>query len=467
MELGSTARLSTVDAQGRRLWVYPADVAGKYRSRRNWMSGALLVFFIALPWFRVDGHQALLLDVWNGRFSIFGIRFWSHDAPMLLFVLGGAAVLLALVTVIWGRVWCGWACPQTVFVDSVFRKVERWIEGDSVTRRRLDAAPVSLDRVIKKAFKWSLFTLISVILSHSFLAYFIGTEALAQMMAQPPSRSLGSFLAMAAISAAVLFDFGWLREQFCTLICPYGRFQSVAMDDRSLAVAYDVARGEPRRGASSVSDVTGDCIDCRRCVQVCPTGIDIRNGLQLECVACTACADACDAVMSKLGKPQGLIRYTAGWGRGKGGYSKPIAYSVVFALFAAALVWTISQREPVQLTLIRSIGAPYEEVVRPELEKEVVNHFRLDLLNQSFEPVHLRTAAEGDPGLAGVQVVSANLPVDLAPGERRRVDVFIRFPLSRIQDGRGKIHIPMILSSKSWKEPLSKLQEVPLVGPLR
>lgn len=467
MQNGSTTQLSTVDSEGRRLWVYPADVSGKYRTRRNWISGMLLVLFLTLPWLRVDGHQALLLDIWNGRFSVFGIRFWSHDAPMLLFVFGGAAVLLAFVTSVWGRVWCGWACPQTVFVDSVFRKIERQIEGDGVMRRRLDAAPLSADKFLKKTMKWFCFLLISIILSHSFLAYFIGTDALAQMIAHSPSRNLGSFLSMAGITAAVLFDFGWLREQFCTLLCPYGRFQSVLMDEKSFAITYDKTRGEPRRGEVSPGKAMGDCISCQRCVQVCPTGIDIRDGLQLECVACTACADACDAVMTKIGKPTGLIGYSSGWGKGKGSYSKAAGYFAVMVIVVAALTWTIIHRAPLEITLIRSVGAPFEEVIRTNLEKEVVNHFRLDLLNQSFETVRLELGPDAQLESKGIQIVSAHLPADLAPGEARKVDVFIRFPLSSIQDGRGTIQLKTIASSKAWKQALIQPQEVPLVGPLR
>ncbi len=443
---GSTSRLTTVDAEGRRLWVYPSDVSGRYRTRRNWTSAGLLLFFLALPWLRIGGHQALLLDFASGRFSIFGLRFWSHDAPMLLFVLGGAAVTLAFVTSVWGRVWCGWACPQTVFVDSVFRRIERWIEGNSLVRKRRDAGPMTGEKLFKKTLKWSCYVAISLVLSHSFLAYFIGTEALARMMAHPPTANPGSFLAMAGITAAVLFDFGWLREQFCTLICPYGRFQSVLMDERSLAIVYDKTRP--------------DCIDCGRCVQVCPTGIDIRNGLQLECVACTACADACDAVMTKIKKPTGLVRYASGWGGKRlGNYARPAGWFAALLLLTSALAFTMSRREPVEMTLIRAVGSPFQEVVRQDQTREIVNHFHLDLLNQSFEPARLETIteADSDPSLPKIQIVSAALPLELAPGEARRVDLFIRFPLSRLEGGRAKIRLAL----------LTKIQEVPLVGPLR
>ncbi len=430
---------------------------------RNWISAGLLVFFLILPWVRLDGHQALLLDIWNGRFSIFGIRFWSHDAPMLLFVLGGLSVLLAFVTSVWGRVWCGWACPQTVFVDSVFRRIERWIEGDAVTRRRLDASPFNLQKALKKTVKWFSYSLIALVLSHSFLAYFIGTDALGQMMSRSPAQNLGSFGAMALIAGAVLFDFGWFREQFCTLVCPYGRFQSVLMDERSLAIIYDTERGEPRRGTALLGKNSGDCISCEKCVHVCPTGIDIRKGLQMECVACTACADACDSVMKKIGKPPGLIRYSS---RG-GNYVRPAAYLAVLGILGVALVWTLTHREPVEITLIRSIGAPYQEVVKAGVEKEVVNYFKLDLLNQGFDPVRVEVKGELESHSNGVQIVASSLPLELAPGEFRRIDLFVRFPISKISEGRGIFLASTLLSSKNWKASLLKTQEVPLVGPLR
>lgn len=464
---GGTSRLSTVDPEGRRLWIYPADVSGPYRTARNWVSGFLLILFLMLPWVRLKDHQAFLLDITHGRFTLFGIQFWSHDAPMLLFVFGGAAVLLAFVTSVWGRVWCGWTCPQTVFVDSVFRRIERWVEGDAVTRKRRDEGTLTEDKFFRKLLKWGLFIGVSLILSHSFLAYFIGTDALARMMAHSPRENLGSFVAMSLISAVVLFDFGWLREQFCTLLCPYGRFQSVLMDECSLAIAYDRARGEPRRGEAWAGKLAGDCISCNRCVHVCPTGIDIRNGLQLECVACTACADACDVVMAKVGKPPGLIRYSSGMNGQRRTYAKPIAYFTVLVILVTSLGWTVSHRQAIEMTLVRTIGAPYEEVIRPGLMKEVVNHFKLDLLNQSFDPIRVEIETQDSIVVNDVQFVSAGLPAELPPGGSLRIDLFVRFPFSKLAEGRTRANLVTRVSSPHWKTTASRTQEVPLVGPLR
>lgn len=303
-------RLATTDEKGKRVYLYPDDIKqGHYRNLRVKLRAFLVIFFLFLPWIKIQGHQAVLLDIPHRRFAILGLTFWAHDAPIFLFVLGILAFGIFLVTALLGRIWCGWACPQTVFIDGVFRRIERWIEGDSVERRKLDDGPWNENKVFKKILKWFLFLLVSLVITHSFLAYFVGTDELLVMIRRPPLENITSFLVMAASTAVILFDFGWFREQFCVIVCPYGRFQSVLMDDDSWAVMYDEKRGEPRRGRVPEGKSEGDCVNCYRCVQVCPTGIDIRRGLQLECIACTACIDACDEVMDRLGKEQGLIRY--------------------------------------------------------------------------------------------------------------------------------------------------------------
>lgn len=456
--------ITTGDARGKRLWVYPADVYGRFRSLRNLTNGALIIIFLVLPWIKIHGHPILLLDFVRGRFSVFGLNFWSHDAPKFFFVLAGAAIALAFVTAVWGRFWCGWACPQTVFVDGVFRRIERWIEGDAVRRRQLDQSPITEDKILKKGSKWLLFVLLSVFLSHSFLAYFIGADALAQMMRQSPSANPGSFAAMAFISVLVLFDFGWFREQFCSLVCPYGRFQSVLMDEQSLAVFYDQSRGEPRKGINvgldSAGGRAGDCINCRRCVNVCPTGIDIRNGLQLECIACTACIDACDAVMDKIGKPRGLIRYSSKRNLRQIVTSRPGAYLASLIALAAGLSLTVAHRDPVAISLVRAIGEPYQQ-----LGDEIVNHFRVELQNQRFESVHV--SVRGDAADGGVQLVSAAGSLDIAPGQAKMIDFFIRFPIAKLKFGHAKTSIEAEQLAEGTSIPFVTRIEVPLVGPNR
>jgi len=454
-------RLTTVDEQGRRLYVYPADVKGKWRSRRSIVSTVLMVFFLVLPWVRINGRQALLLDIPHRQFTIFGLTFWAHDAPMLLFVFGGAAVTLFLVTALWGRVWCGWACPQTVFVDAVFRRIERLVEGDGLTRRRLDAAPWSTGKALKKSTKWLLFAAVSLLISHSFLAFFVGTEPLSQMVRSNPADNPVPFLVMFLVTSAVLFDFGWFREQFCTLVCPYGRFQAVLMDKTSLAVTYVAARGEPRRGTAAPGAVSGDCVSCNRCVQVCPTGIDIRRGVQMECVACTACMDACDEVMHRVHKPQGLIRYQAEDPSSSRWTPRAFGYLGVLTVLCGGLIWSVATRKDLSVWFVRAVAAPYQEIPGTSGRMDILNHYKADVKNQSFEDRAVRFEIAPEFQARGVMLTVSNLPAKIKAGGSARSDLFIRFPKDFIEMGRGKLPIQI------HHEGQSLVQEVSLVGPLR
>jgi cytochrome c oxidase accessory protein FixG len=436
-------RLSTTDETGKRVYLYPADVKGRYRTARSWVSVVLIVVFLVLPWVRIGGNPAVLLDLPNRRFSILGVMFWAHDAPMLFFVAAGAIMCLAFVTAVWGRAWCGWACPQTVFVDSVFRRIERAIEGEALKRKRRDQGPWSSEKVMLKSAKWAVFTLVSLMIGHSFLAYFVGTERLAVMMASSPAKSPESFLVMAVVSGGVLFDFGWFREQFCTVLCPYGRFQSVLMDERSLVVAYD--------------DKRPDCIDCFKCVAACPTGIDIRRGpQQLECIACTACIDACDDVMRRVRKPEGLIRYL------KPTLLRPrtLIYLGLILALMAGLVATVRGRTGITADFVRAIGAPYEEATGPAGVPLVINHFKLDLRNQAFETMQPSIELPAELKERGAELVMAAQPSRLPAGETLRLDLFVRFPRALLHDGKGVIPIRVSGAEESIT------QEVKLVGPL-
>jgi cytochrome c oxidase accessory protein FixG len=460
-------RLATADEQGRRVWLYPADVKGRYRKRRSVLSALLVIVFLVLPWIRMGGHQAVLLDIPQRRFAIFGITFWAHDAPMLLFVAGGAVLMLAFVTAVWGRIWCGWACPQTVFIDSVFRRIERWIEGDAVARRRLDEAESSFDKTMKKTAKWTLFTIVSLIISHSFLAYFVGTKVLGEMMASSPSQNPASFLVMMFVTAVLLFDFGWFREQFCTIVCPYGRFQSVLMDDRSTAIVYDTKRGEPRRGLAQAGAPTGDCVNCYRCVQVCPTGIDIRRGVQLECIACTACMDACDEVMTRLKKPQGLIRYGSiaqVQGQKEGHGFRPWFYGALVAGCVAGLAITVKTRTAVSVGLIRAIESPYQVIAGDLGAQEVINHYKLELRNQSFDDEAVEVRVPEIYRKNGVSIVVSNHASTLAGGASERADLFIRFPKKLLTFGKAQILLDFAAKSTEHEEPVLT-KEVRIVGP--
>lgn len=459
-------RLTTSDSEGRRIYLYPSDVKGKYRRLRVNVHAVLIFVFLVLPWVKIGGAPLLLLDVPHRRFSLFGYMFWAHETPLLVFLVIGGALTLGLVTAIFGRIWCGWACPQTVFIDGVFRRIERIIEGDGFTRKRLDQEPWTGMWLLKKSVKWMIFTLVSLVIGHSFLAYFVGTDALAQMIQSSPLKNPGSFILMAGVTAAVLFDFGWFREQFCTVLCPYGRFQSILMDERSLVIAYDEKRGEPRRRVENKTLNTGDCVNCSRCVQVCPTGIDIRNGLQMECIACTACIDACDEVMTRVKKPKGLIRYTsqASPDSEKNSVLRPrvILYSLFLGLVIVGLVVTLVVRDIVQVQIVRSHDAPYQEIILSTSLPEILNRFKIDVKNVGSNQVKVSL----EPEDVDVKILVANGPLVISPGAKVSSDVFIHFPKSKLNLGHFKAKIK-ILIFEDGKNTSSRIEEVPLVGPYR
>ncbi|MCB0363621.1 MAG: cytochrome c oxidase accessory protein CcoG, partial [Bdellovibrionales bacterium] len=360
-------RLASLTSDGRRSYIYPAEVRGFFQRYRQIVQALLMVIFLVLPWISINGQQALLFNIPQRHFSIFGLTFMAHDTPLFFFVLALLTLGLAFVTSLWGRVWCGWTCPQTVFIESIFRRIERWIEGQHLAQRKLNEQPLNFTKLWKKSLKWFIFALASLVIAHSFLAYFVGTNELFHMVRQPPTENWTSFLIMSFISLLILFDFGWFREQFCIIACPYGRFQSVLMDQHTINICYDEKRGEPRKGLELGSNQSpGDCVNCYRCVQVCPTGVDIRRGVQLECIACTACIDACDEIMTKVKKPKGLIRYTSESALAGVPHKmfrfRNFVYLFLILIVASGLVFATARRNPIQITLLRAKDIPYRVV---------------------------------------------------------------------------------------------------------
>jgi cytochrome c oxidase accessory protein FixG len=306
------------------------------------------------------------------------------------------------------------------------------------------------------------------VISHSFLAYFVGTQKLAQMIASSPSENPVSFLIMAFVTGLILFDFGWFREQFCTIVCPYGRFQSVLMDDRSTAVIYDSRRGEPRRGVAAPDGPVGDCVNCYKCVQVCPTGIDIRRGAQqLECIACTACMDVCDDVMSRLKKPQGLIRYGSVaeiQGKSTARGARPWAYGALIVACITGLTLTVRDRTAITVSLIRAAEAPYQVIAGENGTQEVVNHYKLEIRNQSFDRQAIEIQVPKEFQDKGVKIVISNHAYGLEGGASERADLFIRFPKSLLNLGKGEMDLDFSAKSEAKQEPVLR-KEVRLVGP--
>ena len=373
-----------LNEKGGRKWVYAKKPKGKWYTRRTIFSWFVLIFFVAVPFIRINGHPLILLDIASRKFIIFGAIFWAQDTFILALLMLSFVLFVVLFTVTFGRVWCGWACPQTIFLEMVFRKIEYLIEGDYRKRLKLDQGPLTTVKVLKKTLKHSIFIIISVAMTNTFLMWFIGSEKWFDLIAEPIRNNLSGFGVMLIISGLFYWIYSFFREQICTMVCPYGRMQGVLLDSKSIVVSYDYTRGDPK-GAKS----EGDCIDCRQCLSVCPTGIDIRDGTQLECINCTACIDQCDSVMKRIGKEPGLIRYDSDYGiKNK---HKTIwttrnkAYSAVLLVIFSFFVYTLATRTEIETTILRTPGLLYQE----NEDNTISNLYNIKVVNKTHEKVPL------------------------------------------------------------------------------
>lgn len=454
-------RLQSLDEQGSRAEFFIAEVKGYWRRRREWVHLGLIFFFLALPWTRIQGQQTLLFHIQERKFVFFGLTFFAHDAPLIFFILATLTLGLAFITSLWGRVWCGWACPQTVFIDAIYRNIEKWTEGTHLRRRALAKEDFSFKKMKIKFYKWFLFFVVSAAIAHSFLAYFVGARELLAMMGTSPSQNSFYFILVFAMTGLLLFNFGWFREQFCIIMCPYGRFQSVLLDEKSLTIFYDKVRGEPRKGVPLAKDQrTGSCISCNRCVEVCPTRIDIRNGLQMECIACTACIDACDDIMRKTQQPEGLIRYAAQDGT-RPSFWKPrtAIYLIMILCFVLALAWNVMVRPEIHYSLLRANDAPYLFTKNQQGENVVLNHFRIHLKNQTAQKISLSVEKQG---AKNVLMTMAQDVLSLESYSSGVFHVFFQFPKdqsSMIQKESLQVILVNASSGKKYSIP------VPLIGP--
>jgi len=430
--------LPTLNEDGTRNWIRPKPSPGRWWQRRRVVAWALMVLFIALPHLRIAGKPAILLDVPRRQFTILGTTFLPTDTLLLMLLLGSVVIAIFLFSALFGRVWCGWACPQTVYLEFLYRPIERWLEGGRSGSLQLDRAGRHF--APRRVLKYVIYLAISLVLGHTFLAYFVGTEALAQWIRLSPYEHPVPFIVMAVTTGLVFTDFTWFREQTCLIACPYGRWQSVLLDRQSMVVSYDYGRGEPRampkdRGA----DGAGDCIDCKACVTTCPTGIDIRNGLQMECVHCTQCMDACDAIMDKVGRPRGLIRYaTQDALAGKPPRllrPRVVLYPIALTLFLGGFIATLGLRPDADVTLLRGAGEPFTL----EADGTVLNQVRLRLANRSRADHDYIVSVIGLGEEA--QVIAPENPLAVRAGELRTTSLFVRLPRSAFEDGRRDITI--------------------------
>ena len=511
--------LTTVNKDGERIWLFPKQPKGRFYDARTIVSVAFLLVFLTLPFIKFGGEPLFLFNILERRFILFGLVFSPHDFPMFLLVMLTFIVFIILFTVVFGRLFCGWVCPQTVFMEMIFRRIEYWIEGDGNAQRRLAAAPMSPDKLKKRVFKHSIFFLMSVVVANYFLAYIIGMDAVLTIVGQPITQNMGGFAAMILFSLVFYGVYARLREQVCTTICPYGRLQSVLLVPDSIVVAYDFMRGEPRGklkkqteplrkepckngcpdcakcaaanniltniensvktaaqstpsvnssfGTSNTSNIVhqtsdiklGDCVDCTLCVQVCPTGIDIRNGTQLECVNCTACIDACDEVMIKIKKPTGLIRYDSlnGIKNGKRRIftGRVAAYSVVLFLLLGLDIGFLANRSDVAATILRSPGTMYQTTENQHFTNlytfQIVNKTRHDL------PLSFQIAE----GIGRIKIVGDSTPSVLA-GKMVNGAFFIELEEKQLQGMKTNLTIQVKSNDK-----LLKTIKTSFVGPMR
>ena len=435
---------------GKRLWIYPGRIIGRLYQLRTYFSYILLTLLFGLPWVEVNGHPIFLFNVLERKFIFWGVPFFPQDFHLVALGLVSFLIFISLFTVLFGRIWCGWACPQTIFMEMLFRKIEYWIEGDDKAQRRLNESPWTNEKIIKKGSKHTLFFILAFAISNTFLMYIIGKTDWLKMINENPADHIKGLAAMLIFTGVFYFVFARFREMVCIVVCPYGRLQGVLLDNNSILVQYDHKRGEPR-GKSTKTEEKGDCIDCHWCVRVCPTGIDIRNGSnQLECIGCTACIDACDTVMKKTHQPTGLIRYDSLNGVNSGQKLKFTlrigAYSTVLALIVAGLAFLLITRTNFETTLLRTPGMIFQV---DEKKNEVSNLYQMEVLNKSMEKQSFRIDAP-EP----FQIVWVGKPINLVnPGKMAKGEFFLKIKLGKWKNGEK---VPVQITETSGKEEIIK-----------
>lgn len=391
--------IGTIDEEGNRKFIFPKKPSGKFYDYRKWVSYFLLIVLVANPFMKINGNQFMMFNILERRFNIFGFPFWPQDIYLFVLFMIIGVVFVILFTVIFGRIFCGWICPQTIFLEMVFRRIEYWIEGDRGAQIRLEKQEWNAEKIRKKGIKWTIFLIISFFIANVFLAYLISSDKLFLMIEEGPENHVSTLVSLSIFTGVFYFIFAWFREQVCIIACPYGRLQGVLLDDKSINVAYDFVRGEKEVGRAKFNKqedraITGkgDCIDCKQCVNVCPTGIDIRNGTQLECINCTACIDECDTIMDSVGLPKGLIRYAS-----EDEIEKKVTfkftprmkgYSAVLFILTGILIGLLFLRSDVEASILRLPGQLFQH--KGENISNIYTFKIINKTNNDFDDIYFK-----------------------------------------------------------------------------
>jgi len=434
-------KISTVDEKGKRVWIFPKKPRGAWFNRRKVLGYALLLFLFAAPHLYLNEEPLLLFNIIERKFVIFGNVFWPQDLYLFALTMIVGIVFVILFTIIYGRLFCGWVCPQTIFMEMVFRRIEYWIEGDRTYQKKLADGPWNREKILKRLLKHTIFWGISFLIANTFLAYIVGAEKLWQIQTEPLSQHVGGFISIAIFTTVFYLVFARLREQVCTTICPYGRLQGVLLDQDTIVVAYDHKRGETRAKFRKNEDRPlagkGDCIDCHRCVHVCPTGIDIRNGTQLECINCTACIDECNDVMQSLSKPGGLIRFVSENGIKNGSRfqwtRRVVSYTVLLGILFVVLLALLLTRRDFQSTILRQRGTTYHVTE----DHRISNIFELNLTNKTRRDYKITLKLEDENGK--IELAATHLVLKKEQHLKERF--IVSLPFDAMENGKKMITI--------------------------
>ena len=437
--------IGTINKEGERAWVFPKKPSGFFYDKRKLVSYVLLIFLLSAPFIKINGHQFLMFNVIERRFNILGFPFWPQDFHLFVISMIIGVVGLALFTVVFGRIFCGWFCPQTIFMEMVFRRIEYWIDGDRGAQIRLQKQKWNAEKIRKRVAKWIIFFLISFIIANVFLAYLVGSDRLIMMITDGPAEHQSNLIALLIFTGVFYFVFAWFREQVCIIACPYGRMQGVLLDNKSINVTYDHVRGEKELGRAKFNKQEdrsttgkGDCIDCKQCVNVCPTGIDIRNGTQLECINCTACIDECDIIMESVGLPKGLIRYASEdeivkkekfvfTGRMKG-------YTAVLGILIAVLIGMLFLRNDIEATILRLPGQLFEHK-----GENISNVYTYKIINKTTKEFNKVTFKLVDP--KGEIKLVGNPFIKIKPDDIAKGTLFIELNAALLEGDKTELKI--------------------------